>query len=342
MSNSDMPSRFFSSKPPTFDNGSIFLGYKVPSAQTFTSFSPSSDINAYLQALTGLGGWQQRQLLQSPSGTQILNQAANGKTNEQVSYLGMPSFHSKASCQTDSDCPSGQTCYTFNEQVFGPKQGPTCSPTVYPEIMIGNQVNNGKPLRQYSNYCYTDEDCRGVDKYTGKPKVGMSCNHYYKGPSMYEKNGLCQVQYESEGRRYFLQTPPGWVMPLNEDLKECNVQSDCGPSGINGWVRCVGGSADGKKYCVWPGKTSTPSPRDLEGKVPEGMKKEPRPSVSMPNRMQSQLLDIQADQAAQVGLHSSGGSLRNVQGPPTSPSLLISGGVPKGSVPEPANVNGFK
>ena len=73
MTKLDMPPKFFQSSPPTYDNGSIFLGYKVPGSQTFTSFSPSSDINAYLQAITGLSGYQQRQLLQSPNGTEVLN-----------------------------------------------------------------------------------------------------------------------------------------------------------------------------------------------------------------------------------------------------------------------------
>ena len=322
MSKLDMPPKFFQSSPPTYDNGSTFLGYKVPAGQTFTSFSPSSDINAYLQAITGLSGWQQRNLLQSPSGTQVLNEAANGQQTDSVSYLGIPAFHSRASCQTDSDCGNNQICYAFNEQVFGPLQGPTCSSTVYPEVILGNQVNDGKPLRQYSNYCYTDEECQGVDELTGKKKVGMTCNHYYKGPSTFEKNGLCQVQYENNGRRYFLKTPPGWVMPLQEKLKECNVQSDCGAGGVNGWARCVGGSSDGKQYCVWPGQTYTPNPRELKNVTPAGMKKEPAPVMSMPNRMQSQLLNIAAEQASQPGLQTPGGDLRNVSGPPYSPAVI--------------------
>jgi hypothetical protein len=324
MSKLDKPPKFFQSTPPTYDNGSIFLGYKVPGSQTFTSYRPSSDMNAYLQAITGLGGWQQRQLLQSPSGTEILNQAANGEVGDSVTYLGSQGYHSKASCQQDSDCPTSQICYSFNEQVFGPQQGPSCSPTVYPEIILGNQFNDGQPLRQYSNYCYTDEDCQGIDQYTGKKKVGMTCNHYYKGPSMYEKNGLCQVQYDSNGRRYHLKTPPGWVKPLNEKLRQCNVQADCGPSGVNGWVRCVGGSQDGKKYCVWPGQTFTPSPKELQGLTPNGMKKQPPPSTPQPNRLQSEILNLQAEQATQPNMQTPGGGLRNVSGPPTPPQALYS------------------
>lgn len=341
MSKLDMPPKFFKSSPPTYDNGSMFLGYKVPGGQTFTSYSPSSDINAYLQAITGLSGWQQRQLLQSSSGTQVLNQAANGQTTDSVSYMGLPGFHSRASCQTDSDCASDQICYAFNEQVFGPQQGPTCSPTVYPEIILGNALNNGKPLRQYTNYCYTDEDCQGIDQFTGKKKQGMTCNHYYKGPSIFEKNGICQVQYESNGKRYFLKTPPGWVMPLNQKLKECNVQSDCGPGGINGWQRCVGGSDDGKKYCTWPGQTYTPNPKELQNFVPAGITPQPAPQVSMPNKLQQQVLNIEAEESTNVYSQMPGGSLRNVSGPPTPAKDLYSG--PKESFqPVPTNIGKFK
>jgi len=341
MTKLDMPPKFFQSSPPTYDNGSVFLGYKVPGSQTFTSFSPSSDINAYLQAITGLSGYQQRQLLQSPNGTEVLNQAANGQVTNQVSYLGLPAFHSKASCQQDADCGNGQICYAFNEQVFGPQQGPTCSPSVYPEIILGNQFNEGKPLRQYSNYCSTDEDCQGIDQFSGKDKVGMTCNHYYKGPSIFEKTGLCQVQYENSGRRYHLKTPPGWVRPLNEKLKECKVQSDCGPSGVNGWSRCVGGSADGKKYCVWPGQTYTPNPRELKGVIPAGMNREPAPSFPQPTKLQRQVLNLEAEEATMPGIQTPGGGLSNVSGPPTPPSMLVSGGA-ETFAPVPVGVSQFK
>jgi hypothetical protein len=203
---------------------------------------------------------------------------------------------------------------------------------VYPEVLLGNALNNGKPLRQESNYCYTDEDCQGIDKFTGKRKQGMSCNHYYKGPSIYEKNGLCQVQYENKGRRYFLKTPPGWTMPLNQKLNECNVQSDCGVGGINGWFRCVGGSDDGKKYCVWPGQTYTPSPKELSGITPSGMAPANLPSFKGPSGLQNQLLNVEAEQAAQPGFQTPGGGLRNVSGPPTNPNTLV----------QPMNVSRFK
>lgn len=323
MSKLDQTIKYFESSPPTFNNGSAFLGYKVPAAQTFTSYSPSSDINAYMQALTGLGGYKQRALLQSPAGTQILSQGANGQTTDSVSYIGLPSYHSKASCQTDSDCPNGNVCYVHNETTFGAQQGPTCSSVVWPESILGNAYNNGVPLRQESNYCYTDEDCQGIDKFSGKPKKGMKCNHEYKGPGIYEKNGICQVQYESGGRRYYLKQPPGFVYPLNQPLQECKVQSDCGSTGINGWFRCVGGSDDGKKYCLWPGQTGTPSPRDLKDKIPMGMKREPMPMVSSPSGLQSKILNLEAEQASQINTQTPGGMLSNVNYK-TSPSQLYS------------------
>lgn len=319
---------YFQSSPPTYENGSTFLGYKVPGSQTFTSYSPSSDMDAYLQAITGLGGYQQRELLQSPSGSEILNKAANGKTNNSVSYMGIQGFGSSASCQQDADCGGNQICYAFNEQTFGPQQGPTCSPTVWPEVMLGNQYNDGRPLRQYSNYCQSDSECGGIDEYSGKPKVGMNCNHYYKGPSVFEKTGLCQVQYEAGGRRNFLKTPPGWTQPLNEKLRECNTQADCGITGVNGWSRCVGGSDDGKSYCVWPGQTYTPNPAELQGMIPTGMRPGGPPQIPKLSQAQNKLLNFKAE-VANTPTRVSGGSLRNVSGPPTPIQDII---------PEPSNV----
>jgi hypothetical protein len=284
-------------------------------------------MNAYLQAITGLSGYKQRELLQSPIGTQVLSQGASGTTQNSTSYMGFPGYHSKASCQQDSDCGSNQICYAFNEQVFGPQQGPTCSPTVYPEILIGNSNNGGVPLRQESNYCYTDEDCQGIDKFTGKPKIGMSCNHFYKGPNLYEKNGMCQVQYESGGRRYYLKQPPGWIWPLNQPLKKCNTQSDCGVTGINGWTRCVGGAADGNKYCVWPGQTDTPTPKQMINQIPRGVKREPAPVFNTPSGMQSKLLNVESAAANMPQFQTPGGDLRNVSGPPANPRSLVAEGV---------------
>lgn len=329
--------KFFQSNPPRFDNGSTFLGYRVPAAQTFTSFSPDSDNSAYLQAITGLSGYKQRQLLQSSIGTEILNQSVQGRETNALSYLGNQGFQSKASCQQDADCGDKQICYAFNEQTFGPLQGPTCSPTVYPEISLGNSFNKGKPLRQYSNYCQDDQQCSGIDEFSGKPKVGMTCNHYYKGPNVFEKTGLCQVQYESKGKRYHLKTPPGWTQPLNEELRECRVQADCGPSGVNGWVRCVGGSEDGKKYCVWPGQTYTPNPKELKGQIPRGMAREPLPNpMGNVSRGQRRLLDAEASVLNNPLRNTPGGDLTNVRGPPSNPAGLVSG------QPEPANVAPFK
>lgn len=336
MSKSQNGLKFFQSNPPRFDNGSTFLGYRVPAGQTFTSYSPDSDNNAYLQAITGLSGYKQRQLLQSGVGTEILNQSVNGRDSNALSYLGLPGFQSKASCQQDADCGNGQICYIFNEQTFGAQQGPTCSPSVFPEVSLGNSFNKGKPLRQYSNYCQTEQDCQGVDEFSGKPKIGMTCNHYYKGPSQFEKTGLCQVQYESKGRRYHLKTPPGWTQPLNDPLRECKTQADCGPSGINGWVRCVGGSDDGKKYCVWPGKTYIPNPKDLKGEIPQGMKRQPLPvRQRRPDNFQRDVLNLEAEAANSPGLQTPGGMLGNVQGPPVPPQDIVSG-------PQPTNVSGFK
>lgn len=325
MAKIDDPNRIFKSNPPTYSNGSTFLGYRVPAAQTFTSFSPSSDINAYMQAITGLSGYKQRNLLQSSIGTQVLNQSANGETSNSTSFLGFPGFHSKASCQTDSDCGDNQICYAFNEQVFGPQQGPTCTPAAYPEIILGNAFNDGKPLRQDSNYCYTDQDCQGIDKLTGKKKQGMTCNHFYKGPNIFEKNGVCQVQYEANGRRNFLKTPPGWTWPMNQKLKKCNTQSDCGVTGINGWTRCVAGADDGNKYCVWPGQTGTPTPKQLEGQVPAGFTSQPPPSFPTPTGIQSKMLNLESSSANMPQFQTPGGDLRNVSGPPTPANELVSG-----------------
>lgn len=327
--------KFFESNPPRFDNGSTFLGYKVPAGQTFTSYSPDSDNNAYLSAITGLSGYKQRQLLQSAAGTEILNQSVNGRESNAISYLGLPGYQSKASCQQDSDCGNNQICYAFNDQTFGANQGPTCSPSIYPEIALGNSFNDGKPLRQYSNYCQTDQDCSGIDKYSGKDKIGMTCNHFYKGPQQFEKTGLCQVQYESKGRRYHLKTPPGWVAPLNEPLRECKTQNDCGPSGINGWVRCVGGSEDKKKYCVWPGKTYTPNPKELKGMIPQNLSRQPIPTMSNPTPMESRVLNMKAEKANNPNSFTTGGGLGNVRGPPTPVNQLF-------VQPEPTNIMGFK
>jgi hypothetical protein len=328
--------KFFESNPPRFDNGSTFLGYKVPAGQTFTSYSPDSDNNAYLNAITGLSGYKQRNLLQSAAGTAILSQSVSGRESNAISYLGLPGFQSKASCQQDADCGNNQICYAFAGQSFGPNPGPTCSPSIYPEIALGNSFNEGKPLRQYSNYCQTSQDCKGVDQFSGKNKVGMSCNHYYKGPSMFEKTGLCQVEYESKGRRYNLKTPPGWVEPLNDPLRECKTQNDCGPSGINGWVRCVGGSDDNKKYCVWPGQTNTPTPKELQGEIPQGMRRQPLPrAIEKPSPFQQNMLNERAEAANSPGLQTPGGGLGNTRGPPTPVRNLVAG-------PEPTNIGGFK
>ena len=340
MSKLDKPNQYFKSYVPTYSNGSTFLGYRQPAGQFMTSYSPSSDINAYLQATSGLSGYKFRELMQSKIGSQMVGQGVAGTSNTSSSLLRVPGFHSKAACQTDSDCGNNQVCYAFNDQVFGPQQGPTCSPTVYPEIIIGNKFNNGKPLRQHSNYCYTDDDCSGIDKFTGKNKVGMTCNHFYKGPDIFEKNGMCQVQYENNGKRFFLKTPPGWVLPLNQKLKECNTQSDCGVTGINGWSRCVGGSNDGKKYCVWPGQTNTPTPRQLAGQTPKGLKPQPKPTSPMPTPIQAQVLNLESEAASNPGFETPGGPLRNVSGPVTPRNMLISS--PGNDVPEPLNMSGFK
>lgn len=336
---------FFQSKPPTYQNGSLFLGFRVPGSQTFTSYSPSSDMTANLQAITGLSGYEQRELLQSSVGTEILNQAANEKSSNSTKYLGFPGYGSSASCQQDSDCPSNQVCYTFNEQTFGPLQGPTCSPTVYPEVLLGNMYNNGVPLRQYSNYCRSDDDCSGVDEFSKKKKQGMSCNHYYKGPNQFEKTGLCQVQYESGGQRYHLKTPPGWTMPLNESLRECKTSSDCGDTGIDGWTRCVGGSSDGKKYCVWPGQTYTPNPKQLKGAIPAGMPPSNPPVGIQPlSSSQRQILNMKAEAASNPSTQTPGGTLTNVHLAqlPNPSELVYSQMEPFYSDPQPANIYKFK
>ena len=111
---------------------------------------------------------------------------------------------------------------------------------------------------------------------------------------------------------------------MNQKLKECNVQSDCGVTGINGWTRCVGGSDDGKKYCVWPGQTYTPNPRELKGQIPKNMKREPLPMTPTVSSVQSNLLDVQAQQANSINSQMPGGSLRNVSGPPAPVGSLYS------------------
>jgi hypothetical protein len=254
MSNIADSNNYFVSHSPTFQDGSPFLGFRLPAAQTFTSYSPSNDVNTYLQAVTGRGGWKQRQLLQSDHGTEILSKAVKNQLNEAVSNLDFPGYHHKASCQRDTDCSDGQLCYVFNDQVLGSQHGPVCSDVVYPEISLGNRFNQGIPLRQHSNFCESDKECSGKDKYTGKPKKGMKCNHYNKGPSMRSDIGMCQVEYESKGDRFFLEQPPGFTMPMNEPLQQCNSDIDCGPTGINGWTRCKK-AGDKNSYCTWSGQT---------------------------------------------------------------------------------------
>ena len=254
MSNIADSRKYFDSHSPTFQDGSPFLGFRLPAAQTFTSYSPSNDVNSYLQAITGKGGWKQRQLLQSNHGTNILSRAVRNQLDNSVSNLAFPGYHSRSSCQRDTDCASGQLCYTFNDQVFGAQQGPVCSYTVYPEISLGNQFNKGIPLRQHNNFCMSDKECTGKDEFTGKSKQGMKCNHYIKGSSMREDIGMCQVEYESKGKRFFLQQPPGMKMPMNEPLQTCKSDIDCGDTGINGWTRCQE-SGDGNSYCTWAGQT---------------------------------------------------------------------------------------
>jgi hypothetical protein len=144
----------------------------------------------------------------------------------------------------------------------------------------------------------------------------MSCNHFYKGPSVYSQNGLCQVKYQDHGRQFYLQTPPGWVFPLQQKLNECKTQSDCGTDGINGWARCVGGSSDGKKYCVWPGQTYTPTPKQLANSVPRGMNREPMPAYNSPTEIQSHILDLQSAKANMPSFKGVGGQLTNTRMPP--------------------------
>jgi|688.fasta_scaffold01457_42 hypothetical protein len=256
---------------PVYSNGKPFLGFRLPAAQIFTDYSPSNDINAYIQAITGLEGGQQRKLLQSPHGTELLGLAAKYQLADSLSNLAYSGYQSRASCQRDSDCGSDQVCFTFNNRTYGSQQGPTCSDVVYPEIELGNKYNNGKPLRQSSDSCKTEQDCKGIDKFSKKPKKSMTCDHYYRGET-YEDYGMCEVHYENKGRIYTLKQPPGWSLPLQEELQKCESDPDCGPTGINGWVRCKK-AGDGNSYCVWPGQTDTQNPRDLISESPVGLSK---------------------------------------------------------------------
>lgn len=246
---------------PLFSNGKPFLGFRLPASQTFTDYSPSNDINSYIRSITGLEGSQQRKLLQSSHGTELLGLAARYQLADSISNLAFSGYQARASCQQDSDCGSDQVCFTFNNKTNNAQQGPTCSDAVYPEIELGNKYNNGKPLRQSSDPCKTEQDCRGIDIFSGQPKRSMTCNHYFRGET-YEDTGMCQVHYYNKGRVFTLKQPPGWSLPLQEKLTQCESDSDCGPTGINGWVRCKK-SGDNNNYCVWPGQTDTQNPRDL-------------------------------------------------------------------------------
>lgn len=259
--------KYFQSKQPTYPDGTPFLGFKVPAAQTFTSYAPSSDIEAHISKVSGLDGWKKRGLLQSESGSNLTKKLHDKKIKSSLSNLKIPSYHTSEACQRDEDCDKDQVCYLFNDNVFGPQQGPVCSKVVYPEKDLGNVHNNGIPLRQFSNYCENDSDCKGIDEFTGKPKVNMKCNFNYKGSDQKENIGMCQVHYKSEGKNFFLQDPPGWKAPLEEELQECKENIDCGSNGVNGWTRCVP-TDSGKSYCLWVGHSGTPVPKIKdEGKI---------------------------------------------------------------------------
>lgn len=253
MSNIADSKKYFYSHSARFQDGSSFLGFRSPAAQTFTSYSPSNDINGYLNSVTGKNGWEHRQFLQSEKGGEFLQAAMKKARDDAITKLDFPGYHAETSCQRDNDCNKGQVCYIFNEKKFGTSHGPICSDVVFPEISLGNKYNKGIPIRQHSNFCKKDEDCTGEDEYTGKPKKGMKCNHYTTGNKK-EDIGLCQVEYTTGKEKFFLQQPPGLRMSLDEKLESCKHHVDCGKSGINGWTRCEP-AGDGKSYCSYPGQT---------------------------------------------------------------------------------------
>ena len=257
---------------PRNSDGTLFLGYKVP-ATYLSSYMPN-DEDAYLEKITGKSGNELRELLQSPIGAQLIAQSQSGQLNRNVTYMSSPGFGVGA-CSSDGDCATNQLCYLSGGKsratTISPKM---CRDVVYPEMTLGNAYNNGTPLRQYSNVCQTDKDCQGIDAYTKKPKKGMACNHFYRGP-IAEQYGLCQVTYNGrDGKRFFLPTPDGLDKPLYSPLLECKTNTDCGPSGINGFTRCVSGAADGKNYCLYPGQTGLLPPKNLQDFIPRGITEE--------------------------------------------------------------------
>lgn len=207
--------------------------YRAPAGQTFTDHS--NDLDAHVQSLTGLTGTKYRQFLQSKEGLDLVMSLTESRVKKNLKDMA-----GVGECHADSDCAWNEICMDG------------CTKAIYPEILLGNAFNGGYPLRQFSGPCRTDDDCLTNDPVTGIPRIGMKCNHNYKGEER-EDIGMCQVQYDTgTGLRKYLKTPTGWIQPLNSELHQCDVSSDCGPSGINGWTRCEL-AGDGNKYCVWPG-----------------------------------------------------------------------------------------
>lgn len=256
-------------KVPRKSDGSLLLGYKTPAAY-LSNYMPN-DEDAYLERITGKKGNELRELMSSAVGSQLIAQSQSGDLNKNVSFLTSPGWGG-GSCSSDGDCATNQLCFSFGSKSRDSTVNPRmCRDVVYPELTLGMPFNNGVPLRQESNVCQTDKDCEGIDAYTKKPKKGMACNHFYRG-EVPEKYGLCQVTYSGRnGKRFFLPTPAGWDRPLNTPLTECKTNADCGKSGVNGWLRCVSGAADGKNYCLWPGDTGLIPPSELKDIVPKGV-----------------------------------------------------------------------
>lgn len=86
----------FEHNPPTYSDGSLFLGYNTPAAQTFTSYTPSSDIEASIKSITGFHGWEKRQHLQGEKGTKIAKCIHTKKISNKISDL---SSHDDRDCK---------------------------------------------------------------------------------------------------------------------------------------------------------------------------------------------------------------------------------------------------
>ena len=137
---------YFKTKSPTYPDGTPFLGYNVPAAQTFTSFSPSSDVEEHLNVVTGKSGWEKRLHLQSKTGFDMVKSMSDEKLKKSLKSYTTPHYHFIDVCKKNSICKIGGTCTIYNDNIFGPQQGPFCPDSSQKEMY----------LRQFTNYFNVD------------------------------------------------------------------------------------------------------------------------------------------------------------------------------------------